>query len=190
MLDPEELESRFATLEAAMRRCERERTLGAASTRPSTPEANSPEPVSSGRAIRATVDDPVFEEAVRDVLERLESERAKERAAERLERRRATAERWSGDLGQRLGLSDVQKSKLTELAVEYNGRIQEMWRADAGAEPVRPTERRERMQSLRTEYEQRLSGVLDGRQMNDYRALGEEYRLGPALGRVRRPPGE
>lgn len=131
------------------------------------------------------VDNPVFEAAVRDLVDRIEEERQSERELERAERSRQWAEQWANDLRDPLKLSDAQKAKLQEIASQFWDRLREARRGDAGL-PGSREERRARLNALRDEAEAKLAEVLDGSQMSTYRGLDEEQRLGARFGRDRR----
>jgi hypothetical protein len=184
--DPDELDEldrRLTAAEAALRKLDRDRALlQLAQSRAGDQAA----PAGSGQA--AAVDNPVFEAAVRDVLGRIDSERRTERDARQQERRREEAERWANGLGQRLGMNDAQKARVLELAREFYDKLGAIGRGDGGAEPPPREERRQQVQALRGQYDQRMGEVLDGRQMREYQALDEAERLGGNAGRRR--PGD
>jgi hypothetical protein len=130
------------------------------------------------------VDNPVFEAAVRDVMERAEEERNLERETQRAEGRQRAAEEWSNDLSQKLRLTDVQKAKVTEIAQSFWEKLRETRQGgDAGVRPSRE-ERRQQLDQLRQAAEAELAKVLDHSQLTSYRELDESARLGsPRRGR-------
>jgi len=77
---------------------------------------------------------------------------------------------------------------VAELAREFQEKLGAMGRGDGGAEPPNRDQRRQQMQALRTQYDQRMGEVLDGRQMREYQALDQGERLGGNVGRRR--PGD
>ena len=166
--------SAYAARSGAQRRSDR---MGAAGAESSS---------SSGAA---AVDSPVFEAAVRDVVDRVQGEREQEREQQRQQRRDAAVGAWSEELGTKLALTDAQRQKVRDLALAFHDEVREMWTrgADAGAAPSWQN-RRESAQSLRESYEAKLGELLDGRQMREYEALGDEYRLGMGM-RSRGPRG-
>jgi hypothetical protein len=172
----DELDRRVTAAEAALRRLDRDRALMELAASRAGDQA-----APAGSAQGAAVDNPVFEAAVRDVLGRIESER-------RTERRREAAEQWANAMGQRLGMTDAQKARVVALAREYYEKLGATGRGDGGMEPPAREERRQQMQALRTQYDQRMGEVLDGRQMREYQALDAAERLGGNPGRRR--PGD
>jgi hypothetical protein len=178
-----ELDRRLTAVEAALHRLDRNRALTELAASRAGDQA-----APAGSAPAAAVDNPVFEEAVRDVLGRIESERNKEREARQQERRREAAERWANGMGERLRMTDAQKARVLELAREYYEKLGAMGRGDGGMEPPPREERRQRVDALRSQYDQRMGEVLDGRQMREYQALDEAERLGGSSGRRR--PGD
>jgi hypothetical protein len=82
-----------------------------------------------------TVDDPVFEVAVRDIIEQVNSERSSER---RTARRQANAERWTQRLAEQVALSEPQKARVMEIVgsfFEKLGQLRESERERAEARP-------------------------------------------------------
>lgn len=161
--DTAALARRVEQLEQQAARLDRARTAERA------PTGRGPAP---GGEARPIVDDPVFEAAVRDVMDRLEEERRGERQTKREERQAQSAERWSQALGEKLGLSDAQKQKLAEIAQELSRQLRELRDSDAGS----PTD--ERVRELRARGEARVAQVLDPRQMEKYGALDPGEKLG------------
>lgn len=124
---------------------------------------------------RPVIDDPVFEVAVRDIVDRVEEERSSERDVRRDEQRKRMSETWVADLGLELSLSDAQKAKVTEIVSEMFQRLRDLRNVDAGT--LRRSERVARMRAVSEDAEKKLSGVLDASQMTAYRALDEDLRL-------------
>jgi hypothetical protein len=186
----DELENRIAALEHGMSRQQTFSKLSqlAQNTRGRSKDSDDE---TDGEAddskSKSGIDDPVFEAAVRDVLARAETERREERQARREQRSRQRAEAWSQDLTQRLSLTEEQRGKLEQLALDYYQKVRERWqaRAEDGADAgvVTWQERRQQVQALRQQYDQRLGEVLDRDQMEKYEALEPESRLGSGFGR-------
>jgi len=130
------------------------------------------------------VDDPVFEAAVRDVVEQFDEERRAERQSRSDERRRQAAERWSTSLGDKLALTEDQKQKVMALATDYANEVRTARGSDA--EQVSGDEWRQKAAALREKSEARLTQVLDPVQRKKYDALEEDEKLGFAVGRRRR----
>jgi hypothetical protein len=136
------------------------------------------------------IDNPVFEAAVRDLVDRVQEEREAERELERSERRRQWSQQWATDLSTPLKLNDAQKTKMQEIANQFWDRLRDMRNSDAGSPPSRQ-ERRAQMSALREEAEGKIAGVLDASQLDTYSNLEGEQRLGGRFGRdfARRRPG-
>jgi hypothetical protein len=182
-----ELDGRVAALE---------RSLRALALRESTARALSPATSAEGGAVKAPpadvapiVDNPVFEAAVRDVLDRAEQERDAEREAQRAEWRKQVAQDWANGLSEKLRLTEAQKTKLAEISSKFWDQLRAARPADGG-EPESRQQRRERLDALRKAAEEELGNVLDPAQLERYRGLEESERLGtPRNTRQRqRPP--
>ena len=179
--DPDaDLEETSSPLEERVARLEN--AVGGLARRALAPAAaGSGEPAPSGDT--QVIDDPVFEAAVRDVVERLQEERVADRQLERSERRKQRAEQWSGELAGTLRLNDRQRAAVSAVAQQFYDRIREAGSSDAGR--LDREARRARMAELRTQAENELGRVLDGSQLQSYRALPEEQKLGGRRGRSR-----
>ena len=174
------LVDRVASLERAVGRL-RAANPGAALGRPAGSAAPGSPAALEAAGADPVVDSPVFEAAVRDVVDRLEEERESEREVERAERRKQWAEQWSGELGGQLGLNEAQKVKVREIAANFFERLRDLRRSGAG-QPGSRDEWRERMSALRSEAEGKLGEVLDPGQMSRYQTLDSELKLGARFG--------
>jgi len=175
-----DVEDRVAALERAVLRLEQRRLVAAAAQASAQPSGE-PAKANSGDS-SPIIDDPVFEAAVRDVIERLEEERQAERELERGERRRQRAEEWASGLASTLRLSDQQKTKVSEIASQYFESLRSLRSSN---ERARDREAfRQQVAELRAQAEAKLGQVLDGSQLRAYQELDERDRLGP------RPPRE
>jgi hypothetical protein len=124
------------------------------------------------------VDNPVFEAAVRDVMDRAEQERNLERETQRAEWRKRAAEEWGNNLSQKLRLTDIQKAKVIEIANGFWEKLRDARQgADAGPPPTRE-QRRQQLDALRQGAEAELAKVLDHSQLTSYQELDEASRLG------------
>jgi hypothetical protein len=123
------------------------------------------------------IDNPVFEAAVRDVLDRAEQERNVERESQRAEWRQQASEEWASSLTEKLRLTDMQKAKALTVATTFWEKLRDLRQGDAGP-PLNRQELRTRMDELRSAAEAELSQVLSASQMNSYRELDEASRLG------------
>jgi hypothetical protein len=123
------------------------------------------------------VDNPVFEAAVRDVMDRAEQERTLERETQRAEWRKRTADEWGSKLGEKLRLTEIQKTKATAIAQSFWDRLRELRQTDAGPAPSRE-EWRERVAALRKTSEAELAQILDRSQLTSYGELDDADKLG------------
>lgn len=123
------------------------------------------------------VDNPVFEAAVRDVMDRAEQERSLERETQRAEWRKRTADEWGSKLGEKLRLTELQKTKATAIAQSFWDRLRELRQTDAGPALSRE-EWRERVATLRKTSEAELAKILDHSQLTSYGELDEADKLG------------
>ncbi len=130
------------------------------------------------------VDNPVFEAAVRDVMDRAEQERNLERETQRAEGRKRAAEEWSNNLGEKLRLTEAQKTKVTQVAQTFWDSLRDQRQGDAGPPPTRQ-ERRNQVAALRQTAEAELAKILDHSQFTTYTELDEADKLGSA--RTARP---
>lgn len=189
----EDADERLAALERRMAQVERRSLFRPATPAGGTPAAPNPLPPTAAQADPqaaepGTVDDPVFEAAVRDVLQRAEEERENDRQIQREEQRQAAAQRWAAELTEKLGLREDQKAKLLSVAREFYDQMRETFRGDAGA-GVAFEDRREKVRALRKQYDEKLSGVLDPAQLGEYQKLDDDLKLGARM-RGRPPAAE
>ena len=126
----------------------------------------------------AVVDDPVFEAAVRDILERVDEERESERELRSEERRREAAQGWTAELAARAALRDDQKAKVLSIVHDYLNGLRDPRGSDSdGGAPMTRRQWRARSRELRDRAEQRLAEVLSHEQLNTYNALDEDQRI-------------
>ena len=123
------------------------------------------------------VDNPVFEAAVRDVMDRAEQERNLEREAQRSEWRKQASEEWANGLSEKLRLTEMQKATALAVATSFWDKLREARQGDAGA-PLNRQEWRARLDEQRSAAEAELAKVLSPAQLNSYRELDEASRLG------------
>lgn len=173
-LEDDPLIARVESLERAVRALERRPAL----PRPSG-SASSPPPSAKQKAL---VDDPVFEAAVADVMERVAAQRSSERDVRREERRAQQLDRWATELGEKLKLTPAQRSSVVEIRSQMMAEMQRSFEGDAGAELSRE-QRRARSESIRSAAEAKLARALDSRQLAAYEALDPDLKLF----RARRP---
>jgi hypothetical protein len=175
--DDAPLEERLANVEQAVRVLERR---GASPLRlPSATDAGAGPGTAPGAPPEAAlVDDPVFEAAVRDVIDRAESDRETEREVRREDRRKQMAASWADDMTTKLRLNEQQKAKVLEIAQKFMSEINRIWEQRDGGAGRSRSERRAEMQKLQEQSEQALRGVLDPGQAKSYDALDEDEKLG------------
>ena len=131
------------------------------------------------------VADPVFEVAVMDIIDRVETAKDKERDARHDEMRQLYAQRASQELERKLSLTPDQKQQLTAVIQQHF----EATRALRTAEdrPVTRSEWRERMDAITAASERKLEDFLSPQQLEQYRELDAEDRIGSGWrGRSRR----
>ena len=134
----------------------------------------------SAAVTRSAVDDPVFEAAVRDVLDQVETERSLERKERRTERVRAMADRFVERLTPDLGLNEAQKQKLLSILREhFEAMMQGAAQSDGGV-PA-PDQWRARQRERREKLDQKLGEVLSEPQLKKMRELQESGEL-PGFG--------
>jgi hypothetical protein len=173
-------ETRIAQLERSVATLERERKLlklAAAYGSAVGAAADGGAPPSS------VVDDPVFQAAVRDVMDQVETEKRDERKTEREERRRKMADRFSDGLATTLGLSDAQKQKVAAAVQAYFEDMRAL--RDSENPPQSPSEWRQKMDELQKKRESELTQALTPEQKQKYDALDAEDKLGAGFGRRR-----
>jgi hypothetical protein len=167
------LEGRVAALEQSLRANRLKESVARAIAAPEGAATERPTPAD----VAPIVDNPVFEAAVRDVMDRAEQERNVEREAQREEWRKRASEEWVADLGEKLRLTEVQKAKVGEIANGFWAKLRDLRQADGGP-PASRKEWRERTEALRKATEAELAKVLDSTQLNTYRELDEGSQLG------------
>jgi hypothetical protein len=171
---PTSADERIASLERSLRALQTERIVRAAPPAGTALPDVEPPPIADAAPI---VDNPVFEAAVRDVMDRAEQERDLERETQRAEWRKRTAEEWSRAVGEKLRLTEIQKAKASEIAQGFWDRLRDLRQTDAGPALSRQ-ERREQVAALRKTSEAELAKILDPSQLNTYNELDEAEKLG------------
>jgi hypothetical protein len=155
--DMRDLSAKVSALEAQVTRLEQQRKV--ATLRPTQVAAASAD-APQGRSV---TDDPVFEAAVRDVMDKMQQERSKERD----ERRQQAAQHWADQLGEKLELTDKQKAGVLGVADDVMDKMREMREAAPGAGPGPGW--RDQRNTLIAQGEQRLGEVLSAHQMEVYK---------------------
>ena len=173
-------EERIQQLEKAVATLERERKMTRLATAYGSAMAAAED---AGAAPSSVVDDPVFQAAVRDVMDQRETEKRDERKTERDERRRKGAERWSNQMATTLGLTDAQKQKVTAAMQGYFEDMRALRESDNP--PSSPGEWRQKMTELRNKREGELTQALTPEQKQKYDALDDDEKLGAGFGRGR-----
>lgn len=143
-------------------------------------EGNAP----AGTQQPADVADPVFEAAVRDILERVDDERRQERTTRTQRRAKHGAERASERFSEELGLNERQKQELFEIMKKHYESVAAL--RDSDDQPGTPGEWRERTTELRRKTEEQIERALSPAQAEKFQTLdGSEFFGGPR--RLRRP---
>jgi hypothetical protein len=110
-------------------------------------------------------------------MDRAEQERSLERETQRAEWRKRAADEWGSKLGEKLRLTEIQKTKATAIAQSFWDRLRELRQTDAGPALSRE-EWRERVAALRKTSEAELAKILDHSQLTSYGELDEADKLG------------
>ncbi len=125
--------------------------------------------------------DPVFELAVRSVMDRVEWEKDEEEKAVRQQRRTERASRQTALLTERLKLSEEQAQEVSAVLTSQMDRFRGLRDRDGESGDSRPATRsewRERIETIRKETEQELAKVLSEEQMAAYQSYAEEEGIG------------
>lgn len=162
--DVRALSEQISTLQSEVTRL-KQRQQGAAVAARAPADTASPQVEDAPR--RKLVDDPVFEAAVRDVVEKVQQERT----GDREERRTQSLQRWADRLAEQASLSAVQKTKVLAIAQELNDKVRDMRDSDAGANTRQ--EFLAQREALRAQSEEKLKEVLSQKQMEVYRGSSE-----------------
>lgn len=173
-------DDRIAQLEKSVATLERERKLLRLATAYGSAVGAAED---AGAPASSVVDDPVFQAAVRDVMDQRETEKRDERKTERDERRKKAAERWTNGLGTTLGLTDAQKQKVAAAVAGYFEDMRALRESDNP--PNSPSEWRQRMDELKKKREGELAQALTPEQKQKYDALEDDDKLGAGFGRRR-----
>lgn len=160
--DYDDLSMRIEALESQVGRLAQQRWAPAALPTPAQAA-----PADSTARPANPIDTPVFEAAVRDVIERMEHDRAEDRAARRTERQTQQAQRWVDRLAGQASLTEEQKAKLVAIAREFQDRLRQGMESDGG--PISREEFVERRNAARAESEKKLGEVLSPQQMQTYK---------------------
>lgn len=169
-----ELAPRVTALEQSVSRLAAQPRVSLTVPAPAAPPAP-PHPAPAPSA--AVVDDPVFEAAVRDVVQRVEEEHVSEHEAKLAELRQTAATRWASALVEKLHLNDQQQAKLAAIAHDFYDHVRDaLATPDGGATPSFG-DQRAKVRALREQSEQKLGQVLDPSQLASYEQLDEDEKL-------------
>jgi len=125
----------------------------------------------------AVVDDPVFEAAVRDVVQRVEEEHASEHEAKLAEQRTTAATHWASGLVEKLHLNEQQQAKVAAIAREFYDHVRDALAVPDGGATPSFNDQRAKVRALRNESEQKLGQVLDPSQLATYEKLDDDDQL-------------
>lgn len=173
------LKDRVSALESQVARLKREKNAIAAlraygsaiAARRGAPDAGAPP--------SSPVDDPVFQAAVEDIIDRTRQER-------RQEQMQRFTQRVSDRLTSQLKLDPDQQQKVAQAIQDYMKQIRDMWEnrdADGGLDR---NARRQRMQALRKDARTKIAGTLRSDQLDKFQSMD---RVLPFGGRGRRGGG-
>ncbi|NLE86271.1 MAG: hypothetical protein GX607_07725 [Myxococcales bacterium] len=132
----------------------------------------------------ADVADPVFEAAVRDILDRIDDERREEQVNRTRQRTQFGAQRTAERLTQELGLTQSQQQELFEIVKKHYEALAALRDEDAPDRPATPGEWRDKLREIRDATDERMKAALSPRQLEKYESLDSSEFFG---GRPRRP---
>lgn len=135
----------------------------------------------AGKPKRADSEDPVFELAVRSVMDRVEWEKDEERKVVRAKRHDDRARRQTSLLTERLGLTSEQADAVATALIRQMEDFRAIRERSDDPDATRPATRsewRERIGEIRKKTELALSQVLTEEQMKQYLAVAEEEGIG------------
>lgn len=122
-------------------------------------------------------EDPVFEMAVRGVLDKYENEQREERRVRREQRQQERNQRQVDYLEEKLDLTAAQKQRVSDLLEKRAKRFRELRDADGDGGVQRPRNRqewRQRIGTIRDDTERGLLDILDESQKSTYNQLVED----------------
>jgi hypothetical protein len=189
--DPEDTAARLDEIEARLAALQRQKSnRQALDGYPAAAAARSDAGADAIPGGAADPQNPAFDLAVRGVMDRIEQEREQERQVERAARWQERAKRFADRLMQSLGLSERQRTDVERILLSQMQQLSDQRRngADGGA-PLSRDQRRAQAAQIRQQTETELAGVLDARQLDEYKKLRDEGELGDGFG-PRPPPGE
>jgi hypothetical protein len=126
---------------------------------------------------KKTVDDPVFEAAVRDVFDRVQDERDSQRNLRRDQREAESTDRWLSVVGQQLQLREDQQTQIKSILQKQSESLRALRDSNSEARPVLRSEWRTKMAEIAQQAETALAGVLDASQKAKYDALDEDDKI-------------
>lgn len=126
---------------------------------------------------KKTVDDPVFEAAVRDVLDRVQDERDSQRNTRRDQREAESVDRWVAAVGPQLQLRDDQQTQIKAILQKQSESMRALRDSNTDERPMLRSEWRAKMQEISQQTEAALVGVLDASQRAKYDALDEDDKI-------------
>jgi hypothetical protein len=124
------------------------------------------------------VDDPVFEAAVRDVLDRVQDEREAQRNTRRDQREAESADRWVLAVGPQLQLREDQQSQIKAILQKQSESMRALRDSNTDDRPMLRSEWRAKMTEISQQTETALLGVLDASQKAKYETLDEDDKVG------------
>lgn len=172
------LSDRVAALEGQVARLKRENNaISALKAYGSALAANRRAP-DAGAAPGSPVDDPVFQAAVEDIIDRTQQER-------RQQRTQRFVQRVNDRLTQELKLDAAQQQKVAQAIQDYMQKVRDMWQnrdADGGLDR---TARRQQMQKLRDDARAKIQGTLRSDQADKFQSMDRVLPFGGRGGRGR-----
>lgn len=127
---------------------------------------------------KKTVDDPVFEAAVRDIFDRVEDERDSQRNTRRDQRETERTDRWVAAMGEQLQLREDQQQQVRALLQKQSESLRALRDSNSAERPVLRSEWQAKMTAISQQTETALAGILDASQRTKYEALDEADKIG------------
>ncbi len=170
------LTDRVAALESQVARLKREKNAIAALRAYGSAMAANRRPPDAGAAPSTAVDDPVFQTAVEDIIDRTRQER-------RQQRMQRFTQRVNDRLTSELKLDPAQQQKIAQAIQDFMQKVRDMWEnrdADGGLDR---TARRQQMQKLRDDARKKISGSLRSDQLDKFQSMDRVLPFGGRGGR-------
>lgn len=173
----QEVQARLSDLDRSIDQLERAAEAPRAPVLPPLPAAAEARAPAAPADDTTVVDDPVFEAAVRDIIERSVDARAAERAAAREEKQRQRDKYWAEEVTMRLGLTPTQSERLLGIQAQLNEELDRVRDQTADGRYVPRETRRDARQAARQRADDQLRAILTRQQAAAYDALDTKLKI-------------